>query len=246
MDTQRQPISRLPRIALFLVIISAVFSCGTPGMRAGAVKNSIPVTGRELLEEVHVIAIPAFYGDRQNWKEVSYEVLFSSKRIKVLPPDQVDAAIRGQNPDLASLKSQDRGSALARAGKGLPADAVMNGMILPKDDASSELVIQLISLTDGRVLFWQAVDLSPRDGQIGHEAKKAALAEILAPVLEHTGKRKKTALEPSVIQPQAEPKPVVIEPQPVAPPKTDPPPLKPEKKPRKSRPARPPDTISPM
>jgi len=243
MYKRRHSIRQLLRIIPFLVIISAVFSCATQGMKAGAVKNSIPVADRELLEEVHVIAIPAFYGDRQNWKEVSYEVLFSSKRIKVLPPDQVDAAMKIQNPDFVSMNSQDRGSALAKAARGLPADAVMNGMILPKDDAA-ELVIQLISLTDGRVLFWQAVDLSSKDGQIGHEGKKAALAEMLAPVLEHAGKRKIPVPAPVVIKPQAEPKPEVIEPHPVAPPKADPP--KSDRKPRKSRPARPPDTISPM
>jgi hypothetical protein len=151
--------------------------------------------------------------------------------------------IKGQTPEFASLKSQERGSALARAGKGLPADAVMNGMILQKDDAA-ELVIQLISLTDGRVLFWQSVDLSPKDGQIEHEAKKAALTDILAPVLEHAGKKKKSAPAAPVIQVPSEPKPVVIEPQPVAPLKADPP--KTEKKPKKSKPARPADTISPM
>lgn len=243
MYNQGHPI-RLPlRIAFFLIVISAILSCVTSGMKTGAIKNSIPVTGRELLEEVHVIAIPAFYGDRQNWKEISYEVLFSSKRIKVLPPDQVDAAIKRQSPDFGSVKSQDRGSALARAGKGLPADAVINGMVLPKDD-EAELVIQLISLTDGRVLFWQAVDLAPKDGQIGHDAKKAALAEMLAPVLDHAGKRKKTAPVPAGIQPKTEPRPVVTEPQPAAPLKADPP--KPEKKPRKSRPSRPSDSISPM
>lgn len=243
MYKQGQSIKQLIRTAFSLIVISAVFSCVTPGMKTGAIKNSIPVTGRELLEEVHVIAIPAFYGDRQNWKEVSYEVLFSSKRIKVLPPDQVDAAMKRQSPDFSNVKSQDRGSALARAGKGLPADAVMNGMVLPKDD-EAELVIQLISLTDGRVLFWQAVDLSPKDGQIGHDGKKAALAEMLAPILEHAGKRNKPAQVPAVIKPKAEPKPVVIEPQPVAPLKADP--AKTEKKPRKSRPSRPSDTISPM
>ncbi|MBA4372982.1 MAG: hypothetical protein C0402_08965 [Thermodesulfovibrio sp.] len=227
----------------FLVIISAVFSCVTPGMKAGAVKNSIPVAGKELLEEVHVIAIPAFYEDRQNWKEVSYEVLFASKRIKVLPPDLVDPIIKGQLPDFASLKSQERGSILARAGKGLPADALLNGMILPKDEAA-ELVIQLISLTDGRVLFWQAVDLSPKDGQIEHEAKKAALAAMLAPVLEHAGKRKKQAPVPVILQPKEEPKPVVIEPQPVVIPRADPP--KSDRKTRKPKSVRPPDTISPM
>ncbi|MGC2063570.1 MAG: hypothetical protein WA610_11380 [Thermodesulfovibrionales bacterium] len=241
---RKQSIRQLSHIVLSLIVLSAFFSCVAPGMKAGALKNSIPVTGKDLLEEVNVIAIPAFYGDRQNWKEVSYEVLFSSKRIKVLPPDQVDAAIKEQNPDFASLKSQDRGSALASAAKGLPADAVINGMILLKDD-TAELVIQLISLSDGRVLFWQAADLSPKDGQIGHEAKRAALAEILAPVLEHAGKRTKPAPVPTNIQPPAETKPVVIEPQPVTPPKADPPP-KTEKKPKKSRPARPPDTISPM
>lgn len=243
MYKQGQSIIQLIRTAFFLIVISAILSCVTPGMKTGEIKNSIPVTGRELLEEVHVIAIPAFYGDRQNWKEISYEVLFSSKRIKVLPPDQVDAVVKKHNPDIGSVKSQDRGSSLARACKGLPADAVMNGMVLAKDD-DLELVIQLISLTDGRVLFWQAVDLYPKDGQIGHDAKKAALAEMLAPVLNHAGKRKKPAPAPAVIHPGPETKPVVIEPQPVAPFRADP--AKPEKKPRKSRPSRPSDTISPM
>jgi hypothetical protein len=226
-----------------LVILSAAFSCVTPGMKAGAVKNSMPVAGRELLEEVHSIAIPAFYGDRQNWKEVSYEVLFSSKRIKVLPPDQVDKVIKAQAPDVASLRSQDRAGALARACKGLPADAVLNGMILQKDEAA-ELVLQLISLVDGRVLFWQAVDLSPKDGQMEHEAKKAALAEMLAPVLEQAGRRKKQQPAPAAVQPKEEPRPVVVEPQPIIPSKNDPP--KNEKKSRKPKTGRPTDTVSPM
>lgn len=244
MDRQRHYIRRLPQLAFLLMLITAgLSSCVTPGMKAGAVKNSLPVVGKELLEEVHTIAIPAFYGDRQNWKEVSYEVLFTAKKIKVLPPDQVDAAIKGQVPDLAPLKSQDRGSALARAARNLPADAVLNGMILPKDDAA-ELVLQLISLADGRLLFWQAIDLAPKDGEITHEAKKAALTGMLAPVLEQAGRRKKPAPAPVVLQPKEEPQPVVIEPQPVTPPKTDPP--KADKKTKKPKAPRTPDTISPM
>jgi hypothetical protein len=237
-----------PKKILFLFLMISVtaslFSCVTAGMKAGPPKNSIPVSGREMLEEVNVIAIPPFYGDTQNWKEVVYEVLFPAKRISVLPPDRVDAAIRKKIPDFASLRSQDRGSALAKTGRALGADAVMNGMFLPRED-QAELVIQLISLTDGRILFWQAVDLSPRDGQIDHTAKKALITEMLTPVLEHAGTRKKPA--PVTVKPYEEPKqePVKIEPQPAPQPRPETQPRT-EKKQKKSKPAPSTDNISPM
>ncbi len=226
-------------------LTASLSSCVTTGMKAGPPKNSMPVSGREMLEEVNIIAIPPFYGDSQNWKEVVYEVLFPAKKISVLPPDRVDAAIRSKIPDFAALRSQDRGSALAKTGRGLEADAVMNGMLLPREDQQSELVIQLISLTDGRVLFWQAVDLSPGDGQMEHTAKKALLSEMLAPVFEHAGKRKKAA--PVAVKPYEAPKqePVKIEPQPAPQPRSEPQPG-PGKKQKKSKPAPAPDDISPM
>lgn len=213
-------------------------------MTAGPLKNSIPVTGRELLEEVHVIAIPPFSGDRQNWKEASYEVVFSSKRISVLPPDRLDASLKGAVPDFESLEPADRAGALGRLGKRLQADAVLNGMILPKDD-QSELVLQLISLPDGRLLFWQSVDLSPKDGQIEPSVRKAVLAEMLAPVLEQAGRRKKPAPVPAAVRPHKEPAPPALEPEPDLPPSVDQTP-KPDKKPRRLKPSRPSETISPM
>ncbi|MDA8082734.1 MAG: hypothetical protein M0024_03630 [Nitrospiraceae bacterium] len=231
----------LPAI-LALAILSAPIGCVTPGMKAGAIKNSLPVTAPDMLEEVHTIAIPAFYGDSRNWKEVAYEVIFPSKRVTVVPPDRVDAAIRKTLPGFGSLQSQDRGAALAGLRTALKADAVMNGMILPGDDRA-ELIIQLISLTDGRILFWQSVDLSPKDGPIDHAAKKAVLEEMLGPVLERAGKRQRPA--PVVVPPREVPKPQpAVEPsEPL--PRHDAPP-RPEKRLRRPRPSLAPETISPM
>jgi len=227
-----------------LVMLVAVASCVTTGMKAGPLKNNLPVIAKENLEEVHSIAIPQFYNDRMNWKEITFEVLFASKRIVALPPDRVDAGVRSALPNFGSLSPEDRAAALAKTSKAVHADAVINGMIIPRADAD-ELVIQLLSLKDGRVLFLQTVDLSPRDGQMEHAARKAILADMLAPVIENAGKRKKPAPAPVVIYPREEPKPIIIEPQTTTPSKPEPLP-KPEKRQKKPKSAPAPDKISPM
>ncbi|TAN43377.1 MAG: hypothetical protein EPN25_00945 [Nitrospirae bacterium] len=230
---------------LFLLVslTAAFFSCVTTGARSGPPKNSLPVVSREMLEEVHTIAIPAFYGDRQNWRGISYEVLFASKRITVIPPDQVELAIKGSIKDFPSLRPEERGQALGKLGRNLKADAVLNGVILTGED-QDEVLLQLISLKDSKIIFMQAVDLSPKDAQFEHEQKKTLISGMLAPVLEHAGKRKKLVPPPSapkevpvIIVPQPEPQ------QPPVSPRPEPQPKKPRRGTRQSPAA---DSISPM
>ncbi|MHB8882066.1 MAG: hypothetical protein ACYC69_11225 [Thermodesulfovibrionales bacterium] len=232
-------------LLLLLVSVTATFfSCVTTGARSGPPKNSLPVVSRDMLEEVHTIAIPAFYGDRQNWRGISSEVLFASKRITVVPTDQVELAIKGSIKDFPSLRPEERGQALGRLGRNLKADAVLNGVILSRED-QDEVLLQLISLKDSKIIFMQAVDLSPKDAPFEHEQKKTVISGMLAPVLEHAGKRKK--LPPPAPHKEV---PVIIAPQPE--PQHPPVSPRPEPQPRKPRrgtrpaPAPAPDNISPM
>lgn len=233
-------------LLLMLVSIAApLYSCVTTDIKNGPPKNSLPVVSRDMLEEVHTIAIPSFYDDRQNWRGVAYEVLFGSKRITVVPPDQVELAIKNNVTNFPSLKPEERGNILGRLGKNLQADAVLNGVILSREN-QNELLIQLISLRDSKILFWQAVDLSAKDVQFEHTEKKAVMSDLLAPVLEHAGKRKK---QPPGVLPRPKEEPRIeapkIEPQqePSAPPKPEPQPKK-SRKGVKPSPAT--DGISPM
>ena len=174
---------------------------------AGEPKNSLPLTGRESLEYVHSIAVAPFYGDTVRWREITQNVLASSAgaRFSVIPSQKVDAAAAGMARDLQAAGPQSRGDLLAGVGRQIDADAVVNGVILWKE--TPELIIQVISSRDGRVLYWQAADFTMKDVPPS-DGPQQLIRKMLGPVVDNAGRKERplaASPKPEVeTQPKAE------------------------------------------
>jgi len=227
-------------------------SVGPTLMSAGEPKNSLPFFDKDLAEGLHTIAVPPFLGDRHNWHELAVEVLSSSKKITVTPSDKINTAMKYSKRDLSSLLPEERPAFMAGLGRAIQADAVMNGIILDKE-GHNEIILQVISSNDARLIWWQAVDVSFKEGALSRSEQQKVLSSLLSPFLALAGKR-----EPQP-QPQLEPQ-LKREPEPPSgltpktdnPPRTETPPvMKPAQKSKKKshkyqKPLQAPDDISPM
>ncbi|HAM51987.1 MAG TPA: hypothetical protein DCP92_15345 [Nitrospiraceae bacterium] len=174
-------------LIFLLVFLHACASTkALPGFSAGEQKNSLPFMEKKLLEEVHSVAIPPFYGDDAGWRHITGEVIASSPRLSVIPPEKTD----GKAGDAFSVMPEERLDFLGNLGKSVEADAVLNGVILNKEK-SHELILQLISSEDSRILWWQAVDIHFPAGSLSPSDQKAVLSQMLDPLIAHVGKREK-------------------------------------------------------
>ncbi|MGD1074690.1 MAG: hypothetical protein ABR903_01220, partial [Thermodesulfovibrionales bacterium] len=88
---------------------------------------------------------------------------------------------------------------LGSLGKSLQADAVLHGVILNKEQ-SHELILQLISSRDARILWWQAVDIRYRASSPSASDQKALLSKMLDPLISLMGKREKPVLPAETTQ----------------------------------------------
>jgi hypothetical protein len=174
----------------FIFLLVCLHACAStkalPGFSAGEQKNSLPLMERKSLEEVHSIAIPPFYGDDAGWRQITGEVIASSPRLFVIPPEKMD----GKANEISAFKPEERLDFLGNLGKSVESDAVLNGVILNKEN-SHELILQLISSEDCRILWWQAVDFRFPAGSLSPSDQKAVLSQLLDPLIAHMGIREK-------------------------------------------------------
>ena len=166
-----------------------IHSCASTGISIGEQKNSLPFMGKELIEEVHTVAVPPFYGNQDNWKETIQEILSSVKRVSVIAPSKVDSAIKSSRKDLPALGVDERFDLMGRLGRSLHADAVINGLIISKDN-HNEIILQLISSKDSKILWWQAVEF--RGDNPSPSDQRELLTKMLSPLLAHIGKGEKS------------------------------------------------------
>ena len=235
-----------------LCVLLFLSSCAPAGlhplMSAGEPKNSLPFFDKDLTKELHSIAVPPFLGDQHNWHETAFEVLSSSKGISVTPSGKMNDALKNRKGDLSSLRPEERPAFIAELGRTLQTDAVMNGVILNKQ-WQLEIILQVISSRDSRVIWWQAVDVSFKEGTLSRSGQQKVLSSLLSPFLALTGKKE----PPPQPQLEQEPEPPSgLYPQTEGPSRTETPPaMKPahklNKKPHKNqKPLQLPDDISPM
>ena len=209
---------------------------------AGELKNSLPLFDKDIIEETHSVSIPAFYNDNNNWRELTHETLLFAK-VNIAPSEKVDQAIGAGKKKLSLLSPEERTDYLGLIGKSLHTDAVLNGMVLTRD-GRSELVLQLLSLKDSRVIWWQAVEFTLTQGTVVQTEQKALLSKMLSPVLQYIGKKEKPALIPVQQQPKIGEQPAMpgTEPQP----KTDIKPKPGKKQEKDIKSPAPEDNFSPM
>lgn len=181
-------------IFVFLLLLTSCASMKTQqGTGTTGLKNSLPLFERELLENVGSIAVLPFYGDRHNWKNTAYNVILSKAKVQVISNEKIERAIKESRKNISNLKPSDRVEILSRIGRSLQSDTVLNGVILATEN-HSEIILQLISSSDGRVLWWQAVDLQLDDNQAAPSEQIFILKKMLEPVFMYLGKRIKSKI----------------------------------------------------
>jgi hypothetical protein len=182
-------------IAFFLCILALSWGCASTGtsplMHVGEPKNSIPFLDKSRIEALKSIAVFPFHGEQLKWHEAAGEIISASGTLSVIPSREVATALKYSKKDLASVSQDDRAGLLSSLGRAVQADAVLNGYIL-KRIRQQELILQVISTKDSRVLWLQAVDLSfPEDLSLSEHTE--ILSFVLSPLLEHAGKSRKKA-----------------------------------------------------
>ncbi len=190
-------------IASLLLLLTGCASMGQK-FSAGEPKNSLPFTARDLVEEMHSIAVPPFSGDGQAWHEAAQEVLAQAPRASVIPQKNLDAAIKNTKKDLSLLQPEERVEYAARWGRAVQADAVLNGVILSRDNRH-ELILQLISSRDARVLWIQAADFSFKGDQVSRNDQKELLHKMLSPLFPLLGSRERPVQSRQEMQQRTEP-----------------------------------------
>jgi hypothetical protein len=232
-----------PALPVFLFLLLLLQSCATSQFTAGEQKNRLPVADRMRLEEVHSIAVPPFYRDDYHWERLVREAL-ATPTIAVIPTGRVDAALKEAKKDLSTLDPRLRTDALAKIGRSVRADAVLNGIVLSRGDRR-ELILQLISSRDSRLLFWQAAEFSLKGSRTVTEGQRRLVLQMLEPLVAHAARRQKPVL----------PAPTAAEPAPAETREELPAPHRPVQEKRHKKdgerekgpvPAVPPEEISPM
>jgi hypothetical protein len=188
----------LPHLRKFLFVIAALpmlllHACASTQFTAGEQKNSLPLMERDLIEGVHSVAVATFFGDSNNWKGLAEETL-SIPGLSVVTAD---------GTDLSALGPDNRREALVKLGLFLRSDAVLNGVLITGEDRG-EIIVQLISTKDSRLLFWQAADFSRKGSPIDPNAQRKLLSKMLGPLLANIATREKTPAPLPARQPAAE------------------------------------------
>lgn len=187
--------TRLPHPGKILFVIAVLpvlllHACASTQFIAGDQKNSLPLMEKDLVSEVHSVVVAPFYHDRNNWREVAEQTL-SIPGVSVVPAG---------GTDITALDPDNRRDALVMLGRSLKADAVLNGVLFLKEDRC-EIVLQLISTKDSRVLFWQAADFTSKEGPMDPVAQKELLLRMLGPVLANVAKRESPVKPASLERP---------------------------------------------
>jgi hypothetical protein len=183
------PVSAVIAFCL-LALTSGCASTGTSSpMLTGKPKNSVPFFDRDRILELQTIAVPPFWGDRQNLHVAASKIISSKGRLTVIPTREINTALKYIKKDLSSFQKEDRIEILSGIGKAVQADAVLNGFLITKEQ-HQEIIVQVISSRDSRVLWWQAVDFSFSEA-LSVSEQRNVLNTMLSPLLEEAGKKKK-------------------------------------------------------
>jgi hypothetical protein len=177
--------TRLPHLEKLLFVIAVLpllllHACASTQFTAGEQKNSLPLMEKGLVEEVHSVAVAPFFSDNNNWKGSAEETL-SIPGLSVVTADKAD---------LSTLGPDNRRDVLVELARSLGTDAVLNGVLIPGEDRG-EIIVQLISTKDSRLLFWQAADFVHKVGRIDPDAQRELLSKMFAPLLANIAKREK-------------------------------------------------------
>jgi hypothetical protein len=236
-DMKRLPHQEKLLLAVSLLPLLLLHACASTQFTAGDQKNSLPLIEKDLIEKVHYVAVAPFFMDRGDWRR-SAEKALSAPGLSIITADR---------EDISTLGPDNRRDAIVKLARSLGADAVLNGVLIT-GEGGGEIIVQLISAKDSRLLFWQAADFINKEGRIDPNAQRELLSKMFGPLLANIAKRERppapmpSRLPAAETPSKADTKPE-IEVQPRA-----------EKKPKGSdrrrdkgrKPSLPPEDISPM
>ena len=176
----------------FFFLLSFLPACGTTGLSqsvtAGEPKNSVPFFEKSMVEEIHSLAVPPFDRDQQNWQTIAIDILSAGGKLSVVSPEKISTFLRSSAKNLSSLNQEERLVFMARLGKAVQADAVLNGVFF-KSNGRNEIILQIVSVKDSRILWWQAADLNFRAEGVSPSDQKKVLSSLLAPLMVQMGKK---------------------------------------------------------
>lgn len=235
-------------VSLTLILLTG---CASTGQKFSAAepKNRLPFLAKDLVEEMQSIAVPPFSGDSHAWHEAAQEVMVRSPKSSLISQKKLDPAIMALKKDPALLSPEERIEYAGRLGRSVNADAVLNGMILSRDN-QHELFLQIVASKDSRVLWFQTADFSVQDNQITRSDQKELLNRMLSPLLPLLGRKGKPVpaaqpkqeIQPKIVPDQKPEQQHTTDQQPRSEKKT-----RPSKRPLKDvKPPQPADDISPM
>jgi hypothetical protein len=192
-DMRRLPHPGKLLVAIAVLPLLLLHACASTQFTAGEQKNSLPLVEKGLIEEVHSVALAPFFSDSNNWRGLAEETL-AIPRLSVVTTERAD---------LSTLGPDNRGEALVKLARSLGTDAVLNGVLI-SGEGRGEIIMQLISTKDSRLLFWQAVDFVTKGGRIDPNAQRELLSKMFAPMLANIAKREKPPAPKPSRQPTAE------------------------------------------
>lgn len=180
------------RINTIVISVLLLFGCASVGHKfsAGEPKNSLPFLAKDLVEEVQSIAVPPFSGDSHAWHEAAQVLISQAQKSARISQKKLDAAVKSTKMNPALLSPEERVDFAGKLGRSLQADAVLNGMILSRDD-HHELILQLVASRDSRVIWIQAADFSFNGNEISRSDQQQLLDRMLSPLIALLGKRDK-------------------------------------------------------
>jgi len=179
-------------LALLLALAACASTKPVQNFTSGEEKNRLPFFEKSLLEEVHSITVPPFYGDRHGWRNSVLEVIASSERLHILPQENM-AGVTSESNGTVSPGPEDLPDFLAGLGRSAGSDAVLNGIILESKDRH-EIILQLIASRDARVLWWQAEEFAFTSSAPSPSDQEKMMAEMLNPLLAHLAKKEKPVI----------------------------------------------------
>jgi len=189
-----------------VALLFLLAGCVSMGQKfsAGEPKNSLPFMSKDLVEEMHSIAVPPFSGDSQSWHEAAQEVMAQAPKASLVSQKKLDSAIKTAKKDPSLLSPEERIEYVSRLGRAVQADAVLNGVILSRDDRH-ELILQLVSSRDSRVLWLQSADFSFKGEQISKTDQKELLHKMLSPLFPLLGSKERPVQPRQEMQQRTEP-----------------------------------------
>lgn len=158
------PLKVLFSLFLFIGGCAIVFP-----VKIGVTKNPFPIAteNESSLRSLRSIAVAPFLDGKSisdGWAEEAVQLL-EGRRIYLEGPAMVKIFFTRIKRSMEQIPDEERTKFAQRIGKALKTDGVIIGIITPlgKED-NRRVTIELIQISTGKILWWQAIDIAVKKG----------------------------------------------------------------------------------